>query len=248
MPYDAPVVSLTHLVLIPSFNSGQLLMKTVDAARSVWAPVWVVIDGSRDGSDKPILERARTDAALRVLRLETNLGKGAAVRHGLMAAREAGFTHALVMDADGQHPARCITDFMRISAREPGAVVSGQPQFGPDAPWLRVQWRRISNGAAKLLTGQQVGDTLYGFRVYPIDGLLRAMERSRGMNRFDFDPEALIRLVWSRQPVIKIAAPVRYLTRAQGGISHFSYLRDNLLLARMYFRLAVAAWRGRFLT
>ena len=104
-----------------------------------------------------------------------------------------------------------------------------------------------THAAAKLLTGQQVGDTLYGFRVYPIDGLLRAMERSRGMNRFDFDPEALIRLVWSRQPVIKIAAPVRYLTRAQGGISHFSYLRDNLLLARMYFRLAVAAWRGRFL-
>ena len=220
-------------------------MKTVDAARSAWAPVWVVVDGSRDGSDKPVIARAARDAALRVLRLDTNLGKGAAVRHGLMVAREAGFTHALVMDADGQHPAGCITDFMRISAEEPTAVVSGQPQFGPDAPWLRVQWRRISNCAAKLLTGQQVGDTLYGFRVYPIDGLLGAMERSRGMKGFDFDPEALIRLVWSQQPVIQIAAPVRYLTRAQGGVSHFSYLRDNCLLARMYARLTLAACLGR---
>jgi glycosyltransferase involved in cell wall biosynthesis len=220
-------------------------MKTVDAAQSVWAPVWVVIDGSTDGSDKAVIERAGHEAELRVLRLEANLGKGAAVRHGLTVAQKAGFTHALVMDADGQHPVGSITDFMRISVEEPRAVVSGQPRFGPDAPWIRVQWRRISNFAAKLLTGQQVGDTLYGFRVYPIDVLLGAMKHSRGMKGFDFDPEALIRLVWSGQPVIQIAAPVRYLTRAQGGVSHFSYLRDNCLLVRMYSRLTLAACLGR---
>jgi hypothetical protein len=90
-----------------------------------------------------------------------------------------------------------------------------------------------------------VGDTLYGFRVYPIDALLRVMEQSQGMNGFDFDPEALVRLVWVGQPVVQIPAPVRYLTRAQGGISHFSYIRDNILLGRMYIRLAVCLWRAR---
>jgi glycosyltransferase involved in cell wall biosynthesis len=220
-------------------------MKTVEAARSVWGPVWVVVDGSTDGSEKAVLERAGHDAALRVLGSAINRGKGAAVRQGLAAAWDAGFTHALIMDADGQHPAECIPNFMKVSAGQPSAVVSGQPVFGPNAPWIRVQWRRMSNGAAKLLTGQNVGDTLYGFRVYPIDALLRVMEQSQGMNGFDFDPEALVRLVWVGQPVVQIPAPVRYLTRAQGGISHFSYIRDNILLGRMYIRLAVCLWRAR---
>lgn len=208
-------------------------MKTLAAARAAWAPVWVVVDGSTDGSDAALND----DAELRVLRLPVNRGKGAAVRHGLMEAQVAGFTHALVMDADGQHPARLIGDFMRISAGEPEAVVSGQPEFGSDAPWIRVQWRRLSNLAGRWLAGRQIGDTLYGFRVYPIDALLEVMTHSRGMNGFDFDPEALIRLVWSGRRVLQVAAPVRYLTVEQGGVSHFRYIRDNFLLARMYLRL-----------
>jgi glycosyltransferase involved in cell wall biosynthesis len=231
------VISASHLVLIPSFNSGALLAATIAAARANWAPVWVVVDGSTDDSGAAAERMARCDPALRILRLHTNQGKGAAVRHGLTAAKANGFTHALVMDADGQHPADCIPAFMNASIHTPNALVMGRPVFGADAPWVRVAARRLCNFFAAFETMSQVGDTLFGFRVYPIAGLLSVMRRSVGMKRFDFDPEAVVRLVWGGTRLIHIPAPVRYLEKAEGGISHFRYMRDNLLLIRMHLRL-----------
>jgi glycosyltransferase involved in cell wall biosynthesis len=241
VPAAGPVASGTHLVIIPSFNSGRLLEGTVAAARAYWAPVWVVIDGSTDDSAAAIEAMAQTDPALRVFRLNSNRGKGEAVRRGLMAASARGFTHALIMDADGQHPAASITVFMAMSAAVPQALVMGRPVFGQDAPWIRVVSRRLCNAAAALLTLRRVGDTLFGFRVYPIETLLAVMCASRGMRRFDFDPEAVVRFAWDGVPLIHLATPVRYLKRAEGGISHFHYVRDNLLLTGMYLRLGLVA-------
>jgi glycosyltransferase involved in cell wall biosynthesis len=240
---DCPAVSATHLVLIPSFNRGPLLASTVAAAREVWAPVWVVIDGSTDGSAATVEALARTDPGLRVLRLPDNRGKGAAVRHGLEAARVSGFTHALVMDADGQHPADRIAAFMAASAGAPDALIMGRPVFGAEAPWLRVTGRRVSNSCAVLETMRPVGDTLFGFRVYRVDALLAVMRSSRGMRGFDFDPEAVVRLAWQGVKLIHLPAPVRYLSRAEGGVSHFRYRRDNLLLFRMHVRLVFGTLR-----
>jgi glycosyltransferase involved in cell wall biosynthesis len=238
---DCPAVLLTHLVIIPSFNSGRLLASTVAAARLFWAPIWIVIDGSTDDSAAEVESMAQTDPALRVLRLPGNHGKGAAVRYGLAAARSGGFTHALVMDADGQHPPDRIPAFMAASTGSPDALIMGRPVFGAEAPWLRVAARRLCNGCATLETLKPVGDTLFGFRVYPIAPLLAVMQASRGMQRFDFDPEAVVRLVWQGMPLIHLPARVRYLSQAEGGISHFKYVRDNLLLISMHLRLISAA-------
>jgi glycosyltransferase involved in cell wall biosynthesis len=237
--WEAP--SATHLVIIPSYNSGRLLAPTVAAARACWSPVWVVIDGSTDASREAAEALAASDPMIRVLHLPINQGKGAAVRHGMIAACEAGFTHALVMDADGQHPADRIGEFMRASATEPDALIMGQPVFGHEAPWIRVAGRRLSNISAALMAGRAVGDTLFGFRVYPIAALLSAMQETRFMRRFDFDPEAVVRLAWRGTPLIHLPAPVRYLTPAEGGISHFDYIRDNKLLVAMNTRLALTA-------
>jgi glycosyltransferase involved in cell wall biosynthesis len=237
----SPAISRTHLVIIPSFDSGRLLGRTVAAARKHWAPVWVVIDGSTDGSAAAVEAMAATDSALRVMHLPCNRGKGAAVRHGLIAARASGFTHALVMDADGQHPADRIPCFMAASAAAPDALVMGRPVFGADAPWIRVVSRRLCNACATLVTLRQVGDTLFGFRVYPIAPLLAVMQARYGMRRFDFDPEAVVRLARGGTPLIHMAAAVRYLSRAEDGVSHFKYVRDNLLLTGMFLRLTLAA-------
>ncbi len=231
----------THLVLMPSFDSGRLLARTLAAARAAWAPVWVVIDGSTDHSPAEAEAMARHDPAIRVLRLPRNQGKGAAIRHGLRAAQAGGFTHALVMDADGQHPADRIAAFMAASAASPDALVMGSPVFGAEAPWARVAGRRISNWLGAIEAGRPVGDTLFGFRVYPIAPLLAVMAAGSGMRRFDFDPEAVVRLAWRGTPLIHLPAPVRYLGPAEGGVSHFNYLRDNLLLAAMHLRIAGAA-------
>ena len=239
-----PLRSTTHVVLIPSYNAGPGLVATVTAARKAWSPVWVVIDGSDDGSDRLVADLAARDPAVRVLVLPENRGKGAAVLHGLLAARDAGFTHALTMDSDGQHPPHRIADFMRTSLAATDALVLGKPVFDAAAPALRVKGRRVSNWWAQLETlcfdeERGIGDSLFGFRVYPVAPLIATMQRTRWMRRFDFDPEAAVRLVWRGVRPINVDAEVRYLAADEGGVSHFRYGRDNVLLTWMHMRLMV---------
>lgn len=227
-----------RLVLIPSYNTGPKVLETVREARAAWNPVWVVVDGSTDGTPALLLEAAGGDPGLEVFVLPGNQGKGAAVLHGLREAHRRGFTHVLTMDADGQHPADRIPAMMAASAAEPGAMILGLPQFGPDAPRLRVQGRRISNWWARVETlGAGIGDSLFGFRVYPVAALLGVMEKARRMRRFDFDPEAVVRLCWRGVRPVNLPTPVRYFTAEEGGVSHFRYGRDNVLLTWMHTRL-----------
>jgi glycosyltransferase involved in cell wall biosynthesis len=234
------IASRTHLVLIPSYNTGELVVRTVKEAVARWNPVWVVVDGSTDGSAELLEALAREERGLRVFVLPENRGKGAAVLHGLREARRQGFSHALTMDADGQHPAALIGTFMAASQRRPEALVLGRPVFDASAPLLRVRGRRVSNWWANLETlWLGIDDSLYGFRVYPVAPLAEIMERTIWMRRFDFDVEAAVRLVWRGMPVINIDAPVKYLGKDEGGVSHFRYVRDNVLLAGMHSRLLV---------
>jgi glycosyltransferase involved in cell wall biosynthesis len=230
--------SRTHLVLIPSFNPGAKVYDTVRDARRCWAPVWVVVDGSTDGTLEGLRALEHDDPDLHVVALPRNMGKGSAVLKGITLAAEQGFTHALTMDSDGQHPAASIPQFMHASVISPEAVILGVPVFDASAPALRVKGRKISNWWANLETvGLGLGDSLYGFRVYPIADLASIMKRQPWMRRFDFDPEAAVRLLWRGVRPINIPAPVKYLTVDQGGVSHFNYFRDNVLLTWMHLRL-----------
>ncbi len=241
-------VSRTHLVLIPSYNTGPKLFETVNQALENWGPVWVVVDGSTDRSEIPLRAMAETDPRLRILSLPQNSGKGAAILHALRDAIKDGFTHVLTMDSDGQHAADHIRVFMAASMDAPDAVILGRPTFDSSAPLLRVCGRRLSNlwaNAETLWSG--IGDSLFGFRVYPANDLLAVMEEGRWMRRFDFEPEAAVRLSWRGLPMINIATPVRYFRADEGGVSHFNYLRDNALLTGMHARLVVGAiirWRS----
>ncbi len=231
-------VSASHLVLIPSYNPGPRVYETVRAARAQWAPVWVVVDGSTDGTAAGLEDMAASDPRLKVVVLPENSGKGAAVLHGLDLASQQGYTHALTMDSDGQHPAELIPTFMAASQQSPEAMVLGLPVFDASAPALRVQGRKISNSWANLETlWAGIGDSLYGFRVYPIEPLRQMMRGQRWMRRFDFDPEAVVRLCWRGVRPINLPAPVKYLRADEGGVSHFNYLRDNTLLTWMHLRL-----------
>jgi len=233
-----PTASATHLVLIPSYNPGPNAYAAVRDARRYWDPVWIVVDGSTDRSAEGLSAMAAADAGLRVLVVAQNRGKGAAILHGLRIAADAGFTHALAMDSDGQHPADRIPAFMAASAAAPGAMILGRPIFDASAPALRVRGRKISNGLADLETlWAGIGDSLFGFRVYPIGALLAVMGRRRWMRRFDFDAEAAVRLCWRGVRPINMPAAVRYFSADRGGVSHFRYWRDNALLAWMHVRL-----------
>lgn len=232
--------SSTHLVLIPSYNTGDQVYATVRAARAQWAPVWVVVDGSTDGTAEGLQAMAAADPGLRVWVLPQNSGKGAAVLQGLQQAQAEGFTHALAMDSDGQHPADLIPAFMQASMARPDTMVLGRPVFDASAPLLRVRGRRVSNWWTNLETlGAGVADSLYGFRVYPVAALAAVMARQPWMRRFDFDTEAVVRLAWRGVKPVNLDAPVKYLRADEGGVSHFRYVRDNVLLTWMHTRLMV---------
>ncbi len=164
-------------MLIPSYNSGALVLRTVEDALQQWAPVWLVVDGSTDGSGEALQRMAGQDPALSIIVNPRNKGKGAAVLRGLDFAARQGYTHALTMDSDGQHPAELIPEFMAASMRAPDCMILGKPVFDENAPALRVKGRQISNWWANLETlWAGVGDSLFGFRVYPIAPLRKVMQ------------------------------------------------------------------------
>lgn len=230
----------THLVLIPSYNTGAKVLQTVREARQAWPVVWVVVDGSTDGTLELLQALARELPDIRVLALPHNRGKGAAILHGLREAAAAGYTHVLTMDADGQHPADRIREFMSLSQAHPGAQILGKPIFDSNAPRERVHARKIVNWFANLDTlWVGIGDSLFGFRVYPLQPLLEIMERQFWMRRYDFDSEAVVRLCWRGYDPINIAVPVRYFRPEEGGVSHFRYFRDNVSLFIMHWRLLI---------
>jgi glycosyltransferase involved in cell wall biosynthesis len=232
--------STTHLVLIPSYNPGSKGIEAVRAAREQWAPVWVVVDGSTDGTPESLIAMAASDPQLRVIVRAKNGGKGAAIYDGLLEAQRLGFTHVLTMDSDGQHPAQCIAPFMAASADKPTAMVLGVPIFDAHAPTERVRGRKIANWATNVETlWGGIQDTLFGFRVYPVRPLLAVMNETRWMRRFDFDAEAVLRLFWRGVRPINLPAPVRYFRASEGGVSHFNYWRDNVLLTSMFLRLFI---------
>jgi glycosyltransferase involved in cell wall biosynthesis len=224
------------LILIPSYNTGPILERTVIAALELKTPVWVVIDGSTDGSVELISHLENPD--FRVIQLPVNSGKGAAVLHGLREAITAGFTHVLTLDADGQHPADRVPSFFELSTAHPEAAVFGRPVFDASAPAMRVEGRKISNFWANLETlGWGIDDSLFGMRLYPAQALLDVMENTRYARRFDFDPEVAVRLAWRGVPIINLPTPVRYPSTEDGGVSQFRYFRDNTLLTWMHIRL-----------
>lgn len=234
------IASSSHIVLIPSYNPGEKVYETVHSARQYWNPVWVVVDGSNDGSEVILQKMAAEDAGLRVIYLPQNKGKGAAVLQGLHLAAKEGYMYVLTMDSDGQHPPDLIPAFMNESIKRPDAMILGKPIFDAKAPNIRVQGRKVSNWWANVVTlWAGIDDSLFGFRVYPIEPLIKVMRFQPWMRHFDFDPEAAIRLSWRGVKVINLPAPVLYFSTDEGGVSHFRYLRDNILLTWMYTRLFI---------
>ena len=233
-------VSKDRLVLIPSYNSGPLLLETVRGALEHWRPIWVVVDGSTDGSERPVLELARQEPGLRVITRARNDGKGAAVFSGAMAAMGEGYSHALVMDADGQHPAERIPSFMEASGQDPDALILGRPVFGPEAPLVRLKGRKLSVGLVHFeCLGDGIDDPLFGFRVYPLAPLVHVMARTRFARRYDFDPEVAVRMFWAGVPTVNLPASCRYRAAAEGGVSHFHYVRDNARMVWLHTRLII---------
>ncbi len=233
--------SFRPCVLIPTYDNPRTLEAVVRSVRKHAEHVIIVDDGSGDAGRLAAVRLGRQGLA-RVHRRERNGGKGAAVKTGFVRALEAGFTHALQIDADGQHDVDDLPRFLEAARARPAAVVLGRPVFDHSQPRGRAIGRRISQFWVNLETGGRViEDPQCGFRVYPLEASLRA--RARG-NRMQFDQELPVRLVWAGRAVVNLPTRVRYLRPEEGGVSHFQMLRDNLRISAMHTRLVLERMGG----
>ena len=231
-------VDVRVCAVIPTFDNPMTIARVVgDVGRHV-CEVLVVDDGSGEEGRRAVEELARRGAA-RVVRRDTNGGKGAAVKTGLRAARDLGFSHALQIDADGQHDPADIPEFLARSAAQPEAAVFGHPVFDASTPRGRRAAHGFTNFWTRIETaGAAIVDPQCGFRVYPV---ARALEVEPRADRMDFDIEIAVRLAWAGTAIVNVPTRVRYLPRAEGGVSHFRPVRDNLAITSMHIRLVFAS-------
>jgi glycosyltransferase involved in cell wall biosynthesis len=225
-------------LVIPCYDHGQALRPVVDALAAHGLPGLVIDDGSGAETLATLAELASRHRWLEVHRHERNGGKGAALATGYRLAAARGATHALQLDADGQHEVADVPRFLDAMQKHPDALVLGAPVFDRSVPRSRLYGRQISRVLVWLFTlSLDVRDPLCGFRGVPLEPTLRLLDRVRLGTRMDFDPELAVRLVWDGVPVESLATRVRY---PAGGLSHFDVVTDDLRLAWLYVRLGAA--------
>jgi glycosyltransferase involved in cell wall biosynthesis len=235
-------MSFLPCVIIPTYDNPRTIAQVVASVREHLTDVIVIDDGSAQPAQHVLNEiGARGEA--QIVRRERNGGKGAALKQGFALAHEQGYTHALQIDADGQHCSADIPRFLEAARQKPEALLLGSPQFSSDAPKARLWGRLISVFFVHLETGGRIiKDPLCGYRLYPLAAALACAPRSDHM---EFDPEIAVRMVWRGVPVINVTTAVTYVSRAQGGVSHFKLVRDNLRISLMHSRLMTRMIMGR---
>ncbi len=225
------MVDFRPCILIPTYDNPDTIRDVVTSVRALCPDVVVVDDASGPANQREV-ERLGEEGLALVTRRAKNGGKGAAVKTGFEFAREHGFTHALQVDADGQHALEDIAKFLEIARERPDAVILGQPIFDETAPTHRMILRRVTIFWTRREVGSdRVGDPLCGFRCYPIEAALAT--RTIG-DRMDFDPEIVVRLAWMDLPIVHVPTKVRYIA---GGVSHWRAFEDNWLIFKMHTRL-----------
>lgn len=224
---------MNSCVVIPYFNHGGAIAGVLESVRALGLPCWVVDDGS-DADSKTALARA-VGANERVLTLPRNQGKGAAVMAGCDAALAAGYTHALQIDADGQHSAADVPRLLAAARAQPQAIVIGQPLYDESVPRARRYGRYATRVWVWINTlSFDIEDSMCGLRVYPLDVVTPLWRRSRFGKRMDFDTEVLVRAAWTGATIVNIPTRVTY---PADGVSHFKLLLDNALISWMHCKL-----------
>lgn len=241
-PIGEPAPTFHPCILIPTYDNPRTIKRVVEAARRHVPFVLVVDDGSGPEARQVVSDLEATSLA-RVRRRAQNGGKGAAVKTGFEFARELGFTHALQLDADGQHAIERIPAFIDVARNNPEALVLGYPEYDADAPKGRKFARKITKFWVDVETwSRRIRDPMIGFRVYPLAAVDVAKKCA---DRMDFDIEVAVRLAWQRVPIVNLPVAVRYLTADEGGVSHFRMFRDNVRISWLHTRLTtIAVFRG----
>lgn len=226
--------------LVPVYNNPMTIGKVVKKLQQTIGHVIIVDDGSDDVTRTLIDQLADDDPEhIHVQHLPVNRGKGAAVKAGLQHAKELGFSHALQVDADGQHDLGDIPQFLARMHAAPDALILGAPEFGDDIPAIRKYGRKLTTLMIALEAGTlKLPDAMCGFRIYPVAPICALHTLCA---RMCFDPEIMIRAHWAGIPVQAVPTRVRYLSAEEGGVSHFRGVYDNVLNVGLHTCLVLQA-------
>lgn len=231
-------------IVIPYYNHGGAIGQVIAALRPLGLPCRIVDDGS-DAPSQQALEQAieRERDWITVQRLPKNRGKGAAVRAGCEAAFAEGFTHAVQIDADGQHRVEDVPRLLEIARQRPDALVSGQAVYDESVPRARLYGRYITHLWVWINTlSFEIKDSMCGLRVYPLAAACKVWRTQYVGHRMDFDTEIMVRLSWRGVPIVSVPTRVTY---PADGVSHFRMLTDNVFISLMHARLLLGMlWRS----
>ena len=220
--------------LIPIYNHKDTIAATVRALRAHDLPVWVVDDGS-DEATRAVLDELAAARTITLLRLPHNQGKGRALTEGFLAAHQAGYSHALQIDADGQHDTDDAPRFLAAARTRPDTLICGQPIYDQSVPRARLYGRYVTHVCVWAETlSFALRDSMCGYRMYPLTATCAEIARRPLPARMDFDTEIAVRLIWRGVGVHNLTTRVIYPV---GGLSHFRMLRDNLRISAMHTRL-----------
>lgn len=226
-------MSFTPCAVIPVYNHHSALPRIVAALQAQGLPVILVDDGS-DAATQGVL-KALAAPDVEVLTQPENRGKGAAMLAGFARAGERGFSHALQVDADGQHDIADAAALLRLAAEHPHQLVSGAPQYDASVPKARFYGRYLTHGLVWFETlSFTLTDSMCGFRVYPLSETLALSKRVRIGARMDFDTDIMVRLYWAGTECLFLPTKVSY---PEDGLSHFRMVKDNARMAWLHVRL-----------
>lgn len=227
---------LSVLAVVPVYNHGEAVGAVVHSLRAHGLPVLLVDDGSEPGCAAVMDQLAAAEPAqIRVERLAANQGKGGAMMAGLRRALALGYSHALQIDADGQHDAADVPRFLALAQAHPQHFICGCPIYDQSVPKARLYGRYATHIWVWINTlSMELRDSMCGFRVYPLAPTVALIDSVQIGRRMDFDVEIAVRLIWRGVRVINQPTRVSY---PSDGISHFRALHDNVLISWMHTRL-----------
>jgi len=231
-------------LLIPIYEHKDEIGAVVDSLAPARLPCLIVNDGSGAETRAVLEQLASQNPWVKLHHRERNGGRGAALKTGYRLAFEQGYTHALQLDADGQHESADVPVFVAAMQEDPQALVLGAPQFDESAPKIRLYGRQLSRLMVWIATRSvAVEDPLCGFRGIPLRPAVALLDAIPTGDHMEFDPQLIIQLCWAGVQVRNV--PTRVVYRS-GGLSHFDALWDNVRLSSMYSRsLGGMLWRLR---
>ncbi len=220
--------------VIPVYNHEAAVPAVVRSLLDSGLPCLLVDDGSSSACAK-VLAQLATLNNVSLVTLPTNQGKGGAVMIGFREAARLGFTHALQVDADGQHDLRAVSTFLDASRTHPEALICGYPEYDHSVPKGRLYARYLTHVWVWINSlSLQIRDSMCGFRIYPLTATLALMDSANIGKRMDFDSDIIVRLSWRNQPMRWLPTRVHY---PADGLSHFRMVHDNALISSMHTRL-----------